>query len=121
MSVLRSIAGLLGSASLLLAMAVGADAATITYKASKADFANPERGFYIAEGYDPDQGWTDPLDLDRLRSARAKGMSLVHMYYVLGAYRTGPIADALIRRVRDRVKSSDDPYAQAIAFGISRV
>jgi hypothetical protein len=27
----------------------------------------------------------------------------------------------LIRRVRDRVKSSDDPYAQAIAFGISRV
>jgi len=27
----------------------------------------------------------------------------------------------LIRRVRDRVKASDDPYAQAIAFGISRV
>jgi hypothetical protein len=27
----------------------------------------------------------------------------------------------LIRRVRDRVKASDDPYAQAIAFGISCV
>lgn len=27
----------------------------------------------------------------------------------------------LIRRVRDRVKASDDPYAQVIAFGISRV
>ena len=27
----------------------------------------------------------------------------------------------LIRRVRDRVKASDDPCAQAIAFGISRV
>jgi hypothetical protein len=27
----------------------------------------------------------------------------------------------LIRRVRDRVKASADPYAQAIAFGISRV
>lgn len=27
----------------------------------------------------------------------------------------------LIRRVRDRVKSFDDPYAQAIAFGIARV
>ncbi len=27
----------------------------------------------------------------------------------------------LIRRVRDRVKASDDPNAQAIAFGISRV
>ena len=27
----------------------------------------------------------------------------------------------LIRRVRDRVKASDDPYAQAIAFGISRM
>ncbi len=27
----------------------------------------------------------------------------------------------LIRGVRDRVKASDDPYVQAIAFGISRV
>jgi hypothetical protein len=27
----------------------------------------------------------------------------------------------LIRRVRDRVKTSNDPYAQAIAFGISRM
>ena len=27
----------------------------------------------------------------------------------------------LIRRVRDRVKATNDPYAQAIAFGISRV
>ena len=33
----------------------------------------------------------------------------------------GTAMGALIRRVRDRVKSSDDPYAQAIAFGISRV
>ena len=49
----------------------GRTAGTVTYKASKADFANPERGFYIADGYDPDQGWTDPLDLDRLRDARA--------------------------------------------------
>ena len=101
MSKLCSIARLLGSGAVLLAMAAGAEAGTVTYKASKADFANPERGFYIADGYDPDQGWTDPLDLDRLRDARAKGMSLVHMYYVLGAYRTGPIAEGLIERVRD--------------------
>jgi hypothetical protein len=85
MSVLRSVVRLLGSAAVLLALAAGAEAGTVTYKASKADFANPERGFYVADGYDPDQGWTDPLDLDldRLRDARAKGMSLVHMYYVL--------------------------------------
>ena len=58
MSVLRSVVGLLGSGAILLAMAAGADGGTVTYKASKADFANPERGFYIADSYDPDHGWT---------------------------------------------------------------
>ena len=100
MSVLRSVVGLLGSGAILLATAAGADGGTVTYKASKADFANPERGFYIADGYDPDHGWTDPLDLDRLREARAKGMTLVRMYYVIGAYRSVPIAAGVIDRVR---------------------
>lgn len=70
MPALRSLARLLGA--MVLLQGAAAEAASVTYKVSRTDFPNPERGFYIAEGYDPEQGWTDPLASGRLREARAK-------------------------------------------------
>lgn len=83
----------------LLGGSGGAAAATVTYSPDVRDFANPERGFYVQEAYDPSRGWTAPLPADWLRAARARGISVVRMYYVLGAHRNEPIPAAVLARV----------------------
>jgi hypothetical protein len=66
-------------------------AAEVTYTLGDVDFANPERGFFITDGHDPAHGSTDPPDLDRLLDVRQRGISMVRMYYNLGAYRDKPL------------------------------
>jgi hypothetical protein len=92
---------LLGAALLLLGPAAApAGAGTVTYAPTAADFPNPERGFYVQRAYDPSRGWTSYLGAGELADARARGMSVARVYYVLGAYRNRPIAASVLARVR---------------------
>jgi hypothetical protein len=71
-----------------------------TYKASGEDFPNPERGFFLAKGYDPERGEPPPLDARMLRRARENGISLLRMYWTLSEFRDRPLSPAMLDRVR---------------------
>ncbi len=70
-----------------------------SYPASTADFANPERGFLIGTSYDPVKH-PAPLDVSRLRTARAGGMSLVRMSWNLMEYRDRRLDPAILEHIR---------------------
>ena len=59
-----------------------------SYTADDSDFANPERGFWLADRH-----------LDR---GRAANMSLAHAYVRLDAYRDSPLPDSVLRELQQR-------------------
>lgn len=64
---------------------------TRTYRASTADFLNPERGFH---------GNADLLAETDLSWVRAEGQSLVRAYIRLDAFRDRPLSDAFLADLR---------------------
>jgi hypothetical protein len=105
----------------------------VEYRASSADFANPERGF--AENVLPpspahppwdscgagnnftaynDQSLTPALRLNDLLAARAAGHSLVFVRYHLFVFRDAPLSDAFLAQV-------DHDFATARAAGVKIV
>jgi hypothetical protein len=60
---------------------------TKVYQPSSANFANPERGFFIQRTPLWRNAERIPLESEELAEARAEGISLVRTYYVLDRYR----------------------------------
>jgi hypothetical protein len=74
--------------------------AATTYPPTDEDFPNPERGFYVQQSYNPEQGRPRPLDPASLRRARENGISLLRMYWVLSEFRDRPLSPAMLDRIR---------------------
>ncbi len=90
MRLARSAAAALAALSLLVpatAQAAG-PMRTVTYEADDSDFPNPERGFSQPDG--------SPA------AARAKGMTLIHLYFRLDEFKTRPISEAGLAKIRAR-------------------
>lgn len=64
---------------------------TATYQPSDANFANPERGFYIQRAPLWRESERLALEAADLEAARAQGISLLRAYYVLERYRDRPL------------------------------
>jgi hypothetical protein len=69
---------------------------TKVYQPSDANFANPERGFFVQRTPLWRNGERIPLEPDELAQARAEGISLVRTYYVLDRYRDRPLDDFVL-------------------------
>jgi hypothetical protein len=72
----------------------------VSYAADTTDFANPERGFSKSKGSGSE--------------ARAAGLSLVHVYFRLDAFRNSPLPPSFLQDVRER-------FAEARASGVKLV
>ncbi len=69
---------------------------TKVYQPSGANFANPERGFFIQRTPLWRDGERIPLESEELAEARAEGISLVRTYYVLDRYCDRPLDDFVL-------------------------
>lgn len=69
---------------------------TITYEFAKANFPNPERGFFDQNGPLLMGAGRNPQQVDTLRALRSKGISLVRWYFYIDEFRGSSIpADTL--------------------------
>ncbi len=76
------------------------DIYTATYEGTDEDFANPERGFYVQRSYDPARAdRATGLDVEDLRRARARNITLVRLLYSLRQFRETPISQDLLARL----------------------
>ncbi|MGA9998096.1 MAG: DUF4832 domain-containing protein [Pyrinomonadaceae bacterium] len=112
--ILKTTLGLLAilACAMTLPLPAAAQAPVATsYKESKDVIANPERGLYFNEGVDGIDHSTgcwanykpeNRLTLEKLKSIRARGLSLLYLQYDLGAYRE---ADKIESRFIDCIKT----------------
>jgi len=77
------------------------------------DFANPERGFYIARSYNPDNN-PQPLNPAQLRRARNNSMTLMHMDWFLSEFRDRPLSSAMLDRIRADLAAARDTGLKVI-------
>jgi hypothetical protein len=87
--------------------------AATTYPPTSDDFPNPERGFYIAKGYDPENS-PQPLNPAQLRRARNKGMTLMHKDWLLSEFRDRPLSSAMLDRIRADLAAARDSGLKVI-------
>ncbi|KAA3436297.1 DUF4832 domain-containing protein [Rufibacter hautae] len=103
-----SVLGLL-LAHLVLASSGYAQTRKITYTQSNEDFANPERGFYLASGGKP--GTLSVEELTKLRNLPADQnitpsakysakVTLVYRGYLLSDFKTKPISEEFLQLIR---------------------
>jgi len=120
--------------SMLLPLASRKDAisapatATVTYRPTSENFANPERGF--APPFDPPwpaqvtwafceqnpanytwTAWTDALTAGKLAGYRSQGMSVALVRYHIAAFRSSPLSQAFLDRL-----TADFAAARAAGF-----
>ncbi|RYY60998.1 MAG: DUF4832 domain-containing protein [Chitinophagaceae bacterium] len=90
---------------LMILLASSAQLRTVTYKESREDLLNPERGFYLPSGTKASS--FHPLDLAQLKSFRntaqkpgrasyAVKVSLLYRGYELDAFRDRPLSDSFL-------------------------
>jgi hypothetical protein len=96
----------------LLTLTLALNAAT--YAPSNEDFPNPERGFYMARGYDPEKN-PPPLNPAQLRRTRNSGITLVHVDWLLSEFRGRPLSSAMLDRVRVDFAAARDAGLKVIA------
>lgn len=84
----------------ILGAGTSAKTVRVNFEPSLEDFANPERGFFEQNAFDQKQGWgVTPLSVSELKTYRARGISLLRMYYVLEPWRDADLPQKMLDRI----------------------
>jgi hypothetical protein len=75
--------------------------ATKTYQASDELILNPERGFFLGFEYNPARRNrpSQPPTLETMRAIRDKGMTIVHLNYMMPDFREAPLSPEFLTRI----------------------
>ncbi len=109
---LRGRRGILLLGVLLIVLLIGsnpfnlrrAHAASVTYQGTDENFANPERGFFVARFayYPTHPDWVN-VNLGDLQQARSQNITMVRLNYVISDYRTRDLDDTILNSIRDQL------------------
>jgi Domain of unknown function (DUF4832)/Domain of unknown function (DUF4874) len=89
----------LALASLMSSVAYSQTPTTVTYSPNNDNFGNPERGFYVQRFPVASASQVYPIEVTDLQSARASGMTVVRAYFLLDAFKAGPLSQSVLDQV----------------------